>query len=112
MLFTAWQLVVGGLFLGLLSLLLEGAPPRLSAPNLLGFLYLGVIGTGLAYALWFRGIEKLGVSVVFLSLLSPVVAALLGYTVLGQHFSGWQSVGTVLILGSVALGQLKTRSGP
>ena len=105
LLFTAWQLASGGLFLGLLSLLLEGTPPRLTTPNLLGFLYLGVIGTGLAYALWFRGIDKLGVSVIFLSLLSPVVATLLGYAVLAQTFSVWQSVGIVLVLGSVVAGQ-------
>ena len=110
LLFTAWQLVFGGLFLGLLSLGLEGTPPRLTTPNLLGFLYLGVVGTGLAYALWFRGTYKLGVSVIFLSLLSPVVAALLGYGVLGQSFGRWQSVGVVLILGSVVAGQWGARS--
>ncbi len=109
LLFTAWQLVAGGLFLGLLSLFLEGTPPRLTTPNLLGFLYLGVVGTGVAYALWFRGIEKVGVSVIFLSLLSPVVAALLGYTVLGQSFGVWQGVGVLLILGSVVAGQLGAR---
>ena len=107
LLFTAWQLVVGGLFLGLLSLVLEGLPPRLTPPNLLGFLCLGIIGTGLAYALWFRGIEKLGVSVIFLGLLSPVVAALLGYLVLGQGFNLGQSVGVLLILSSVVAGQLR-----
>lgn len=109
LLFTAWQLVVGGLFLGLLSLTFEGTPPRLTTPNLLGFLYLGGVGTGLAYALWFRGTEKIGVSVIFLSLLSPVVAALLGYGVLAQSFSVWQGFGVLLILGSVIAGQLGAR---
>ena len=112
LLFTAWQLVVGGLFLGLLSLVLEGLPPPLTFPNLLGVLYLGIIGTGLAYALWFRGIEKLGVSVIFLGLLSPVVAALLGYLVLGQGFNLGQSVGVLLILSSVVAGQLRATPSP
>ena len=110
LLFTAWQLVAGGLFLGVLSLGLEGAPPRLTPANLWGFLYLGVVGTGVAYALWFHGIAKLGVSVIFLSLLSPVVAALLGYFVLEQGFSLGQGVGVLLILSSVVAGQLGARA--
>ncbi len=110
LLFTAWQLVAGGLFLGLLSLGFEGLLPRLTTPNLLGFLYLGVVGTGLAYALWFCGIDKLGVSVIFLGLLSPVVATLLGYAVLGQTSGAWQSVGILLVLGSVVAGQWGAQS--
>ena len=109
LLLTGWQLVVGGIFLAALSLLVEGLPPKLSSTNLVGFGYLGVIGTGLAYTLWFRGIEKLGVSVSFLGLLSPMVATLLGYLVLEQRFTAFQGLGAVTILLSVLLGQWSAR---
>jgi probable blue pigment (indigoidine) exporter len=105
LLFTGWQLVAGGLVLTLLSLCLEGFPPALTPRNLLGFSYLGFVGTGLAYVLWFRGIERFGTSVSFLGLLSPLVATLLGYLVLEQGLSGTQFLGVITVLASVVAGQ-------
>ncbi len=110
LLFTGWQLVVGGVVLALLSLFIEGLPPRLSLTNLMGFAYLGLIGTGLAYTLWFRGIETLGVSVSFLGLLSPIVATVLGYVILDQSLTVVQLLGAVVVLGSVCVGQVTTRA--
>lgn len=54
--FTAWQLAVGGIVLLPIALAIEGPITHLSTTNLLGFVYLGLVGTGLAYALWFRGL--------------------------------------------------------
>lgn len=105
LLFTGWQLVTGGVVLAVLSLLFEGLPPQLTLTNVAGFTYLGLIGTGLAYALWFRGIETLGVSVSFLGFLSPAVATVLGYVVLGQSFTVVQILGAGIVLGSVLGGQ-------
>jgi probable blue pigment (indigoidine) exporter len=105
LLFTGWQLVAGGAVLAVLSLLLEGLPPKLTLTNVAGFTYLGLIGTGLAYALWFKGIETLGVSVSFLGLLSPVVATVLGYVGLGQSLTMTQVIGAAIVLGSVLGGQ-------
>jgi probable blue pigment (indigoidine) exporter len=51
--FTAWQLAVGGIVLLPIALTVEGPITHLSTTNLLGFAYLGLVGTGLAYALWF-----------------------------------------------------------
>ena len=53
MVFTAWQLTAGGLMLLPIALWVEGPFTQVSRTNLWGFIYLGVIGTGLAYALWF-----------------------------------------------------------
>jgi probable blue pigment (indigoidine) exporter len=104
--FTAWQLVVGGIVLLPIALVIEGPFTSLSPVNLLGFLYLGVIGTGLAYALWFRGIDKLNTSAVsYLGLLSPVVASLLGFILLDQSFTPIQLLGIAIVLISVLIGQ-------
>lgn len=106
LLVTGWQLVAGGLLLSVLSLVFEGRVPTLSSENVVGYSYLGLIGGGVAYTLWFRGIGKLGTSVAFLGLLSPVVATVLGYAVLGQQLGWRQGLGAVLVLGSVLAGQL------
>jgi len=104
--FTAWQLVVGGLLLLLLTLLIEGPPPTLHAGNIAGFVYLGLINTGLAYTLWFRGIERLSATrVTFLALLSPVVAVAAGFVVLGQRLSATQLVGVLVVLISIIVAQ-------
>lgn len=104
--FTAWQLAVGGILLVPVALVIEGPIAQLSTANLFGFLYLGLVGTGVAYALWFRGIDKLNASAVsYLGLISPVVAALIGFVVLHQTFTAIQLLGIAIVLMSVLLGQ-------
>jgi probable blue pigment (indigoidine) exporter len=109
--FTAWQLTVGGAVLLPVALIVEGSIPQLSPTNLVGFIYLGLIGTGLAYALWFRGIDKLNASAVStLGLLSPVVATIAGFVFLNQSFTPIQWVGIASVLFSVLIGQ-QTQQG-
>jgi len=104
--FTAWQLVAGGLFLLPLALLLEGLPAVLTPQHGLGFLYLGVVNTGLAYTLWFRGISRLPATTMpMLGLLSPVVAISVGFIFLQQQLGLPQLLGAALVLGSVVLSQ-------
>ncbi|MGQ4598780.1 EamA family transporter [Nocardia sp. R6R-6] len=103
---TGWQLTAGGLFIAPLALLIEGAPPALDAEAVGGYLYLGVIGTAVAYWLWFRGIARASAtSVVFLGLLSPVSAAVIGWVVLGQALTALQVLGVAIALGGTLLGQ-------
>jgi probable blue pigment (indigoidine) exporter len=103
--FTAWQLAVGGIVLLPIALVIEGPITHVSTTNLLGFVYLGLIGTGLAYALWFRGIDKLKASAVSsLGLMSPVVATLIGFVLLHQTFTPIQLIGIAIVLISVLIG--------
>lgn len=106
MVFTAWQLAIGGAMLLPVALITEGPFVEVTRTNLRGFVYLGVIGTGLAYALWFRGINKLSPTAAsYLGLLSPVVATLIGYLFLQETFSPVQIVGVAIVLMSVVIGQ-------
>jgi len=102
---TAWQLVFGGLFLLPLALLFEETLHNVTLNNVIGYAYLGLIGSGLTYALWFRGIHRLPTAAVsMLGLLSPLVATLLGYLLLHQSLTVTQFLGAVLVLGSVWIG--------
>ncbi len=103
---TAWQLVAGGATLSILLLVFEGLPTApLTAPNILGYLYLSLIGTAVAYFCWFRGLARLPAgAAAFLGLLSPVVAIVLGWLVAGQALSLWQVVGILVVLASIAAG--------
>ncbi|MEU1015882.1 EamA family transporter [Streptomyces sp. NPDC005900] len=109
---TGWQLTAGGLVLAPLALTAEGLPDHFTGANIAGYAYLGVIGTAIAYALWFRGIERLPASSVsFLGLTNPVVATLAGLLLLGQTLTFWQVGGLLLVLASVFLGQNLRRAG-
>lgn len=104
--FTGWQLTVGGVVLLPFMLAGEGLPDTITASNISGFLYLGVIGALLAYAVWFRGIDKLpALAVSFLSFASPLAATLLGYLVLGQALSPLQLIGAAIVVAAVILAQ-------
>jgi probable blue pigment (indigoidine) exporter len=110
--FTAWQLTAGGLLLVPVALLLEPALPVPTADNLIGFLYLGVIGAALTYIVWFRGLSRLGPATISpLGFLSPLVAVVLGWALLGQDLRPSQIVGMLVILGSVWLSQ-KAQAAP
>lgn len=104
---TGWQLALGGLMLLPLALLLEPALPTLTAENLLGYGYLSLFGTLIAYLLWFQGIQKLpAVMVSTLGLLSPLTAVALGWVFLDQEIEGWALAGLVLVVLSILAVQL------
>lgn len=102
---TSWQLVAGGLFLAPVAILAEGPlPAALTLPNVVGYLYLGIIGTALAYTLWFRGVHLLPASTTaMLGLLSPLVATLAGWALVGQTLTAGQMIGATIILGALIL---------
>ncbi|MFJ4380727.1 EamA family transporter [Streptomyces albidoflavus] len=107
--FTGWQLAVGGLLIAPVALAAEGLPDRLTWPNFAGFAYLSLIGALLAYAVWFRGIERLpALTVSLLGFASPLAATVLGYLLLRQGLTLVQGAGAVAVISAVLLAQ---RSG-
>ncbi|AIY01091.1 drug/metabolite transporter permease [Arthrobacter sp. PAMC 25486] len=103
---TAWQLIAGGASLVIVLLLVEGLPTSpLTGSNILGYLYLSIAGTAFAYYCWFRGLARLPAgAAAFLGLLSPVVAIVLGWVVMGQALGPWQLAGVAVVLASVVTG--------
>lgn len=104
--FTAWQLTAGGILLVPVAVLMEPALPSLTAANISGMAYLGLIGAALTYLLWFRGLARIEPSAAAsLGFLSPLVATLLGWLALDQGLAPAQFAGFLMVLVSVWLSQ-------
>ncbi|MFC5175413.1 DMT family transporter [Nocardioides taihuensis] len=116
---VSWQLVAGGLLLVPVAALVEGAPPAVDAGAVLGYVWIGTVGTVVAYLCWFHGLATMPAGAVSLiGLANPVVATLLGVVVAGEAFGVGTAAGMVLVLGGVLAGQpavlaaLRGRSAP
>lgn len=107
---TSWQLIAGGLVLLPVAVAVEGAPPTLDLPAALGFGYVTVVATALAFAVWFAGLRHLPAATVGLvGLLNPVTGVLLGTAIAGEALTIRQLGGLVLVLAGILLGQPLTR---
>ncbi|GHJ97784.1 ABC transporter permease [Streptomyces sp. NE5-10] len=103
---TAWQLTAGGLLLLPVAAIVEGAPPPLSAPALLGFAYVALVATALAFTAWFAGLRHLPTGTVgLLGLLNPVTGVLLGLAIASESLTPQQWGGLALVLAGVILGR-------
>jgi probable blue pigment (indigoidine) exporter len=89
-----------------IALLVEGRPPHVDGTNVMAYVYLGTIGTGLAYVCWFHGLSRMPAgSTALVGLVNPVVGTALGVVVMHEAFGPAQLLGVVLVLGGVLAGQ-------
>lgn len=111
--FTAWQLTAGGVLLLPLLPFASTQWSTISLTNLLGLAYLGLIGAGLTYVIWLRGIKLLQPSATaILGILSPLSATVLGWLMLNETLNWAQGAGMVIVLASVLAGQYALRPKP
>ena len=69
--------------------------------SLLCLLVLGMLHTGLAYALYFGSMKALRAqTIAIFSYIDPVIAILISVTILHEPFSWLSAAGSVLILGA------------
>ncbi|MGD9171655.1 MAG: EamA family transporter [Candidatus Thiodiazotropha sp.] len=110
--FTGWQLVAGGLLLLPAAMWFEPPLPALTPLNWIGFTYLGLIGAGLTYILWFRGLSRIEPSTVStLGFLSPLSAVIIGWALLNQSLNSIQIAAVIAIFISLWLSQRASRPG-
>ncbi|MGA8112823.1 MAG: EamA family transporter [Actinocatenispora sp.] len=103
---TSWQLIAGALLIAPIAVVVEGAPPAVGTPALLGFGYVTVVSTALAFVAWFSGLRRLSAGTVgLIGLLNPVTGVLLGTLAAGEILSARQVTGLGLALLGVFLGQ-------
>jgi drug/metabolite transporter (DMT)-like permease len=101
---SAWQIVLGAVIFIVLLIFQEApAPLHASLPTVLAVLYNGLIGTGLAYVLWFAIIVRLPTATASLgSLATPVVGVLGSMLLLGERPTPADFVGFALIFAAAA----------
>jgi probable blue pigment (indigoidine) exporter len=103
---TSWQLIAGGLLLAPAAIAFEGAPPALDGTAVLGFAYVSVVATALAFWAWFEGLRHLEAGTVgLIGLLNPVTGVLLGTLVAAEALGTRQLLGLALVFGGIVLGQ-------
>lgn len=106
---AALELDVAFAIVLLYALFTEGLP-IITAGDIPYIAGIGFINTGLAYLLYFSGLQKLpGQSVALISYLDPVSALLFSALLLHEAMSPIQIFGAVLIIGGAMLGEIKNR---
>ncbi len=91
-------------------LLTAGIPHPLKA-DIPYLLVLGLVNTGIAYMLYFTGLQKLpGQSVALISYVDPVSALVFSALLLHETMTPLQMLGAVLIIGGALLGELRRRA--
>lgn len=84
--------------------------PHITGSDLPYIAVIGFVNTGLAYLLYFSGLQKLpGQSVALLSYLDPLSALFFSALLLHEVMSPVQAAGAVLIIGGAIIGEIKAR---
>ena len=110
---AAAQVSASALLAALPALLVGVTHAPVSASALWGILALGIVGTGFAYVWNYRNIELAG-SVIASSVtyVTPIVAVVLGFLVLGERLTLLQAAGGVLVLVSALVVQQRLKLWP
>ncbi len=99
------QMAVGGAPLVALGLIVEGNPfhAAWTLKAILCLLYLALAGTSLAFVLWYQLIQAIPVTrAQIMPVLNTIVAVLMGWLILGEHYGARGILGTATVLaGSV-----------
>ena len=98
---AAWQMLFGLGPLVLLAFWREGSPLKLrwTATSLGCLLYLAVVGSSLAFLLYYWLMQRVGVvKLQAIALVVPPVAVLFGWLVAGERLSPWALLGAGFIL--------------
>jgi drug/metabolite transporter (DMT)-like permease len=103
------QVLVAAFVTTTISAIVERPPSGIltlpsSAEGWFAILWLGVLGTGLAYILYFRVMAAWGATrTTLVTYVMPVIAIVLGFVFLGERLRPAELVGTALIIGGVVL---------
>jgi drug/metabolite transporter (DMT)-like permease len=110
-----WQVVVGIAVFAILYPIFEGAPKLepLQWRTWAGLLFNGVLGTGIAYFIWFNIIGRLSTAMASLgSLINPIVGVIGAIIILGDRPTASDIVGFALIFSAAACVLLPQRQKP
>jgi drug/metabolite transporter (DMT)-like permease len=102
---AVFQVTFAMLIAGAIALVAEHPwDTRPGVDAIFAIVWLGVLGSGLAYLVNFRLLASWGATrTTLVAYIIPVVGIVLGYLVLGEQVDGRLILGTVLVVGGVAL---------
>ncbi len=112
---TFWQIMVGVATFTIFYLIFEGLPKfePLQWRTWAGLLYNGILGTGIAYFIWFNIIGRLSTVMASLgALINPVVGVLGAIIVLGDRPTVPDMIGFALIFSAAACVMIPQRQRP
>ena len=102
--FTAWQMAYGAIPLVIVAALVPGAYVHPTPSFLIAFAYIVLLGTALAFWLWFFIMERFSAaSAGIASLLTPVISVLAAWAQLHERPSLTEAAGILLILAALAV---------
>ena len=98
-----WRLIVG--LVSGVGAAVEGADPRGFTAAAWGpILYLAILGSFVAFGLYFWTIQRMDVTLLsYQTFIIPLLALIVGWLILGEAVSKRVAMGTVLILGGITL---------
>jgi drug/metabolite transporter (DMT)-like permease len=102
---TAWQILVSLVLVIVCVALLEGVPHvwPLRLETIGALVFTGIVGTGIAYFLWFSIVGRVSAATASLgSLCVPVVGILSSVLILGERPDAWDALGFTLIFCAAA----------
>ncbi len=102
---AAWQVAIALLVIGACMMIFEGGPDfhAAHAEGVIATILSGVLGTGIAYGLWFSIIRKLPATTASLGVLgSPVIGVISSVAFLGERPTAPDIIGFALILAASA----------
>jgi drug/metabolite transporter (DMT)-like permease len=97
--FTAWQMLVGALALGVIALLVPSRPIAWTPAFIAGLAYSVVLASSVAWLLWLFVLQRLPTTIASLSSLAvPVTAVLMAWVILHEQPDAMEWLGIVLIM--------------
>lgn len=112
---AAWQMLFGLIPLGILGVITEGSPFAMhwTKRSFACLLYLSVIGSCVAFCLFYWLINRISVTnLQTIPLITPVLAVMLGSFAGGEKLSGFTLLGSLFVLSGVALTIRRPRRMP
>ncbi|WP_421845905.1 DMT family transporter [Mycobacterium sp.] len=98
------QVGIGAALMLVLTPLIATQPVHLSTRVVAGMLFLGVLGTGLAYVLNTNVVNAWGATTASaVTYLTPVIGVTLGIILLAEHITWNQPLGAVVVIAGIAL---------
>jgi drug/metabolite transporter (DMT)-like permease len=110
---TAWQMLAGGVALGIVALAVPQRAIEWNWAFIGGLAYSVVMASSLAWWLWSIVLQRMSTAVASLSSLGvPIVSVLLAWVILHERPSAMEAIGMVFVLlGLVAVSGLNARKG-